>query len=297
MSKVGTPFSDDTFLRDRRTKVIWYDINGRVWHLSGYMQGFEGATLGIEPSKMYMADADLLYTEGARQDGASYNGNVISRREIDWEIQIAGRTIREYHLINTKWWEGWSMDKTGVLAFFTRENGWRWASARLVGNVEPKWNKDPALIKACDYDMTISVDSSLFDGRQEFGYWKNVSGSGNGRLTISNPGDQKVSVTYTMPGPGTYSIQDGPGGTMIPLTPIKAGQTLKVWSHNEKLICRVYDPGTGIDGRTAWTGYGSKRFRAMLEPRTVNEIKVSVTGGTVNSQVYATLTPRYFKPF
>lgn len=297
MSMWDDKFSVDMFLRDRRTKVIYFDINGHVWHLSGYGQGWEGATLGIEPSKMYMADTELLFTEGARQDGAAYNGKVIQRREIDWEIQIAGRTINEYHQINHKWWRGWSNDTPGVIAFHTRTFGWTWAKARLVGNIEPKWGKDPSLIRACDYDMTISVDNSLFVGRQEFGHWDNRSSSGNGKIVISNPGDVVVFPTYTMPGPGAYSIQDGPGGTMIPLPTVNSGQTMKIFTHNENLICRVYDATTGIDGRTAWKGFGTKRFQNGLQPGTINEIKVSVTGGTPTSQVMATLTPRYLKPF
>lgn len=291
-------FNPEAFFSDRRTKIIWKDANGHVWHLSGYGQGREGAELSPEPSGMYQLDMEMLWTESARQDGASYEGHVIQRREIDWGISIAGSNIRDYHLINNKWWDGWDPDNPGVLMFFTPETGWRWAEARYVGNVEPKWGKDPALIKACDYDMTLSIDGSVYTSAKEFGHWRNTAGgaSGSGHLIIQNPGHQTVFPTYTMPGPGTYSISDGEGGEMIPLPKVKAGQTLKVYTHNKNLVCRIYDPTTGLDGRTAWTGFGTKRFRTGLG-KGIHKIKVSVTGGNVNSQVFAELKPRYFRPF
>ncbi|ANA86545.1 minor tail protein [Gordonia phage Lozinak] len=290
-------FNEELFLRDRRTKVIYFDINGHVWHLSGFGQGREGATLGVEPDNLYMIDTELLWTEGARQDGSSYEGTVISRREIDFEVQIKSSTVRGFHAINDKWWRGWSARTPGTLAFYTREMGWRWTRVRLAGNVEPKWGKDPALIRACDYDMTIAADDAMFRSAMEFGYWRNVGGTGQGSILLKNTADHIAFPEYVMPGPGTYSIQDGPDGDMIPLTPIRAGQTLKLKTHREKLSLRLYDSTTGIDGRTAWRGWGTKRFENHLEPHSINRIKVSVTGGTPNSQVMAQVFPRHYRPF
>ncbi|AXH70416.1 minor tail protein [Gordonia phage Daredevil] len=285
------------FLRDDRTKVIYFGIDGSVWHLSGYGQGREGATLGVEPGMLYMPDMELLYLEGARQDGAKYQDTVLPRREIDFEVQIAGKTNREFMARNDAWWRAWSTRTPGTLAMFTSSTGWRWIKVRLAGNIDTKWGKDPSLIKACDYDMTASADDPLWRTFKDKSHWKNTAATGSGVLQFRNWADHEAYPEYVMPGPGTYSIQDGPDGEMIPLPYIKYGQTLRLDTHPLRLILRMYDSTTGVDGRSFWRGMGTRRFRGSIAPWSDSVIKVAVEGGDVEAQVYGIITPRHLRPF
>ncbi|AOE43719.1 minor tail protein [Gordonia phage Bantam] len=286
------------FLKDQRTKVIYYGIDGSVWHLSGYGQGAEGATLGVEPDKFYMADMENLYVEGARQDGASYQGTNLPRREIDVEIQIAGKTVREFMSRNDRWWRAWSTRKAGVLAVFTPATGWRWIKVRLGGNVDTKWGKDPSLIKASDYDMTMAADDPLWRSFKHKAHWKNNGGTGSGIIQLRNWADHDAYPEYVMPGPGIYSIQDGPGGEMIKLPYIGFGQTLRLDTHPLRLILRMYDNTTGPDGRSFWRQMdNARRFRGSFEPWSEGDIRVAVDGGTTESQVFGILSPRFLRPF
>ena len=288
---------NNMFFTDDRTKVIYFGVDGSVWHISGYGQGGEGAVLGVEPGGLYFPELDQIWLESARQLGGTYQGDTFPRREIDFEIQISGKTNREFMLRNRRWWEAWSTRVPGVLAMFTKTHGWRWIRVRLSGNVEPKWGKDPSLIKACDYDMTVTADDPLWRSFREKSHWINKGLSGNGVVQLENMGSMDAFPEYTMPGPGQYSIQDGPDGRMITLPPVKAGQTMRLDTHPLKLSLRVYDNQTGPDGRTAWKGLKTQRFRGSIPPGGRSRIRVSVTGGNANSQVFATLSPGHYSPF
>lgn len=285
------------FLHDQRTKVIYFGPEGQVMHLSGFGAGKEGYRLGVEPSELYFVDMELLWLEGARQDGASYQDTVLAKREVDFEVQIAGDTARQFSARNNHWWESWSTSAPGTLAIFSRYTGWRWIKVRLAGDIQAKWGKDPILIRACDFDMTVAADDPLYRSFREKALWKNTNGTGKGVLQIPNPGDHSGYPEYTMPGPGTYSIQDGPDGEMLELPPVPAGRTMYVNTHPQKLTIRTYDSVTGLDERLAWKGMKTKRFRKYLKPRSMNKISVKVEGGNANSQVFCSLVPRFYRPF
>ncbi|QDF15391.1 minor tail protein [Gordonia phage Mollymur] len=286
------------YLRDERTKVIYYGIDGSVWHLSGFGMGREGARLGVEPDRFYMPDMELLWLEGARQDGAKYQDTVLSKREIDIEVQITGKTPAEFRERNDRWWRAWSTRIPGTLAVWTATAGWRWIRVRLAGNVDTKWGKDPALIKACDYDMTMAADDPLWRSFKSKAHWQNTAGTGSGILQFKNWADHVAHPEYVMPGPGIYSIQDGPNGDLIELPRIEYGQTLRLDTHPLRLILRMYDHTTGMDGRSFWRKMKqARRFRNPIEGWSTADIRVGVAGGGTESQIYGVLTPRHLRPF
>lgn len=283
-------------LTNKNTKLVYFGTQGGVFHLAGYGMKSEGVTLGTDPKQLFMPPMENLFTEGARMDGAWYQDTVVSKREMDVEFQVEGKTILQFGKRNDWFWSNWSTRKDGTFAACGQNTGWRWMKTRLGGPAEAKWGKDPALIRACDYDVTIVAPHPLWRSFDDRPFWKD-DGSHTGTLRLSNPGDLEAYPTFTMPGPGKYWIQDGENGEIINLPAIGWGDTMKVDTNPLRPFIRVYNSSTGFDGKLNWSKMKGKRLRAPVLPGTAARIRVGVSQGSYNSQIMATTTPEYLRPW
>ena len=293
----------DPFLTDDRTRMVYigpvdpYTGKRNRFHLAGSQMGREGVLLGTDPTGLEFPPIELLWSEGAREMGSTYLDTVNTRREVDIQAQISGRSIRDFRQKNDVWWKSWSTRKEGHLCVYTRFNGWRWLAVRLGGAPEPLFNKDPALIRAGDYDMTIVAGDPLWNTFREKFLWKNTSLAGAGYIKIRNASPHEIRPKFYMPGPGIYSIQDGVDGPMIEMPLLEAGETLSIDTHGQRPTVRISSLTKPNDTLTGMKLLKGKRFRNPIQPWNTSTIKVAVDGGNAQSQVYSIAGPRFDRPW
>ncbi|TQM29863.1 phage tail protein [Nocardia bhagyanarayanae] len=287
------------------TKVVVWDINGRVWHLAGVNSGREGVRLTKQAGFMF-APVQLLVSEGARQDGATFLRSVRSKKEWDFLVLISGTAksaamdpVRDFHAVHDAWFRGWSTDKPVTVGYFTRHQGWRFQQAQLDAAPEFVGDVDPARSALAAYKMSAVALDPLERHFEETSVWTNASGFGEGTVRARNAADQPAWPRYTMNGPGRWSILDPVGGDLLRLvqTPVlKVDETLRIDTHPRHRTARVYTTGTS-QFRNVWPRLAGRRWMASLPPWSSSDITVKVEGGNTSSSLIVAVTPRSSRPF
>ncbi|MFF2553446.1 phage tail protein [Nocardia sp. NPDC058058] len=292
-------------LETHGTKVVVWDVNGRVWHLSGVNSGREGVRLSQQNGFMF-APVQLLITEGARQDGATFERSVRAKKEWDFLVVITGASkdpgvdpVRDFHAVHDAWFRGWSSDKPVTVGYFTRHQGWRFQQAQLDAAPEPVASIDPAVNALAAYKMSAMAMDPLEHHLEENSVWTNTSGAGESTLRVRNAADQPAWPRYTMNGPGRWSILDPGDGDLLRMvqTPVLLdGETLRIDTHPRHRTARVYS-GDSPQGRNVWAQLAGRRWLTPMDPWSATDIRVKVEGGTLASSIIATATPRSSRPF
>ncbi|MGV9666930.1 phage tail protein [Nocardia niigatensis] len=289
------------------TKVVYWGISGRAWHLSGVGAGREGVTWGDSPKGHMFAPVQLLVSEGARQDGATFLRSVRSKKELDFTIDIGGdaiplqfTSVRHFHAVHDAWFRDWSTDTPGRLGYFTRHQGWRFQSVRLDAAPEPITGIDPARNFHEAYTMGVVALDPLVQQIGEWDLWVNADGVNEGRVRARNAADQPGWPRYTMLGPGRYSIQDptdGDGLRIVETPVIGVGEELRIDTHPRHRTARVYSDALP-NGRNVWAQLAGRRWLASLPPWSSTELVVRCSdGATTAASVRVDVTPRSSRPW
>lgn len=285
-------------LSNHATKTVVWDIHGRVWHLAGCGAGREGVTLTRQTGYMF-APVNLLVSEGARQDGATFLRSVRSKKERDFFVFINGNgSVRSFHAIHDAWHRGWSTDIPCKMATFTRHQGWRYQLVQLDSAPEVSGDIDMAHNAAVEYQMSVTAMDPLERHLGEVDIWTNSDGANQGVVVARNAADQPAWPRYTMPGPGRYAIEDPLGDDLRVIeTPLLVdGEELRINTHPRNRTARVYSEAVP-EGRNVWGQMGGRRWFASLPPWSSTEIIVRVTGGDLESAVRVDVAPRSSRPF
>lgn len=292
-------------LETHGTKVVVWDVNGRVWHLSGTNSGREGVRLSQQTGFMF-APVQLLISEGARQDGATFERSVRSKKEWDFLVVITGASkdpgvdpIRDFHAVHDAWFRGWNTDKPVTVGYFTRHQGWRFQQAQLDAAPEAVGNVDPALNAVAAYKMSAMAMDPLEHHLEENSVWANTSGAGQGIVRVRNAADQPAWPRYTMNGPGRWSILDPSDGDlprMVQTPTLLANETLRIDTHPRHRTARVYSDDNR-QGRNVWAQLAGRRWLSSMDPWSATDITVKVEGGSLGSSIIAAATPRSSRPF
>lgn len=287
------------------TKVVVWDVNGRVWHLSGANAGREGVRLSKQAGFMF-APVQLLVSEGARQDGATFQRSVRSKKEWDFLVVISATAhrpvsdpVRDFLAVHDAWFRGWSTDKPVTVGYFTRHQGWRFQQAQLDAAPEPMGDIDPARNAFAVYKMSATAMDPLEHHFEETSVFTDVAGIGEGVVRARNAADQPAWPRYTMNGPGRWAIQDPVGGEQPRLvqTPVLSeGETLRIDTHPRHRTATVYS-AENPRGRNVWAQLAGRHWLAALPPWSSTDITVTVDGGTTASSLIVSVTPRSSRPF
>lgn len=288
-----------------QTKIVVWDNNGRVWHLSGANAGREGVRLSNQTGFMF-APVQLLISEGARQDGATFHRSVRAKKEWDFLVLISPTTrgyatnpVRDFYAVHDAWFRGWSTDKPVTVGYFTRHQGWRFQQAQLDAAPEPVGEVDPARNAVAGYKMSATAMDPLERTFDETSIWTNTSGLGEGTVRARNAADQTAWPRYTMNGPGRWGILDPTGGDIprVVQTPrLTADQTLRIDTHPRHRTARLYTSGNSKP-TNVWAQLAGRRWMASLPAWSSTDILVQVDGGTLQSSLVVSVTPRSSRPF
>ncbi|WP_433598184.1 phage tail protein [Nocardia sp. CA-135953] len=292
-------------LETHGTKVVVWDVNGRVWHLSGVNSGREGVRLSQQNGFMF-APVQLLISEGARQDGATFVRSVRSKKEWDFLAVISASAkdsgadpVRDFHAVHDAWFRGWSTDKPVTVGYYTRHQGWRFEQAQLDAAPEPVGDVDPARNAMAVYKMSATAMDPLERHFDENSVWTNSAGIGQGSVRLRNAADQPAWPRYTMNGPGRWQILDPVPGDlprMVQTPLLTATQTLRIDTHPRHRTATVYD-SSGAKPVNVWAQLSGRRWMQSMDPWSSTEITVQVEGGTTASSIIASVTPRSSRPF
>lgn len=290
------------------TKILWVDIDGRPWHLAGPGVGAEGVILVSDPKGLMFPPHELLFDEGARQDGATFRRAVVSKRMLDFNVSIGNRVglqmrdMRHWQQVHDLWWRGWSRKKPGHLCFWTKGKGWRKVALHLGDAPEPLSGLDPAKNLHEAYTTSAVAPDPFYAGLEREVSWINSAGTNEGIVRQRNDASEPAWPRYTLKGPGRYSIQDfDPAADpeadlrMMVLPPILEGETLRIDLHPRNRGAAVYNAG-GNYLRNVWAQMAGRRFLHAIEPWGTTEIAVTVEDGDLTSEVVATLTPLNARP-
>ncbi|WP_327100068.1 phage tail protein [Nocardia vinacea] len=286
-------------LQIETTKIVVWDIHGRVWHLHGVGAGKEGVRLTRQSGYMF-APVQLLVSEGARQDGATFLRSVRSKKEWDFVVLLRADSVRGFHAVHDAWHRGWSTDIPCKVGYFTRHQGWRYQLVQLDNAPEPLGDIDPTRNRAIEYQMSAAAMDPLARHLIETEVWVNADGLGEGIVRGRNAADQPAWARYTMNGPGRYAIQDPNFGDTLRIveTPLLAGgEELRIDTHPRHRTARVYSDANP-DGDNVWGKLAGRHWFQPLPAWSSTEIIVRVTeGATLESTVRIDVTSRSSRPF
>lgn len=289
-------------------KIVWIDIFGRPWHLAGPGVGAEGVILGADPKGHYFPPHELLFDEGARQDGATYRRDVVGKREMDLVVSIGNQVglpitdLRHWQMVHDLWWRGWSRKEPGHLCMWSPGRGWRKTACYLGDAPEPLSGLNPALSLHERYLMSAIGPDPYWSGLEREVSWVNATGSNQGVLKMRNDASETAWPRYTLKGPGRYAIQDfDPDADpeadlrMLSLPMINTGETLRIDTHPRNRTARVYN-SSGSYLRNVWAQMAGRRILHGIPAWGTTEIAVTVASGDLTSEVVGTLTPRSARP-
>lgn len=295
-------------LTDARTKAVWVDINSRPWHLAGRGAGAEGVIWGMDPKGLIFPPHELLFDEGARQDGGTFRRSVVSKRMLDFKVSIGNlvglqiRDMRHWQMVHDLWWRGWSRNTPGHMCLWSKGKGWRKTPLYLGDAPEPLSGIDPSVNRNESYLMSAVGFDPFWASLEREVSWVNFSGANQGVLKMRNDASEPGWSRYTCKGPGRYSIQDfdpaaDPDGDlrMLVLPMLEEGETLQIDLHPRNRTARVYN-ASGVYLRNVWAQMAGRRILNPIPAWGSTEINVSVEDGDLTSEVVGSLVPKNARP-
>lgn len=296
-----------SLLDSEQTKIVYIGppkadgSPGRTWNLAGPNFGNEGVFLETGMQGHMFGPLDLLTSEGAKQDGATFLRSIRGKREFDLPITIEGNTFREFFERHDAFFRSLDSDVPGHFAFFTRYNGWHFSRVQLDSDPQPLSGVDPAAEYSESYVVGVTAMDPAYFSFDEEVEWKNDDGSGEGVLRGRNAAHLPAWPRYTMIGPGRYWIEDpleSEDELRILQTPeLLAGEELRIDTHPRRPTARLYSKATGFNGRNVWGQLGGRRWLRSIPPWSSKEVVVRVEGGSTDSAVYMQITPRGTRPY
>ncbi|WP_029925504.1 hypothetical protein [Nocardia otitidiscaviarum] len=286
-------------------KIVWIDVNGLPWHLHGQGAGAEGVSIVGSPQGMGFPPHELLFDEGARQDGATFRRSVVSKREADFNVAIGSisgapvfRSMRDWQQTHDLWWRGWSRRTPGHWCVWTKGKGWR-KTPLYLGQAPVSVLQVAPSVNLLDVYTTSAVGPDPFWASLEREVsWINSTGANEGVLKMRNDASEPAWPRYTLKGPGRWFIEDKDPDAdpeadlrMMTLPPIDAGDTVRIDTHPRNRTARLYNAG-GEYLRNIWGQMAGRRWLHAVQPWQTTEITVRIEGGDLTSEVVGTLTPR-----
>lgn len=217
------------YLAGLQTQVVYIDPNNNVFHLNGPLAGWEGARFGETIQGEQHIPFQQVLIEGAFQQGATIQRTNITRRLINFRIQIAGNNNYLYRMAEQRWWAGQIENTPGWLGVFTRLSGWRWIQVYPYSTVDTAQRLDPVAYgnNFAEWDITWIAPWPYYAKPTVYRTWSaktagppNGDGYYSGNIVLANRADVETYVYYVVSGAGLCQVQDNNSNTMVALPQI-----------------------------------------------------------------------------
>lgn len=188
--------------------IEYIGVDGSVWTLSGPGMGAQGVELGRKPRGLYAASGKSIWTSGAFQEGATYEGVRWEPRDMVFKFNIFGRDGYEFEEIYARWAAAWSFDRQGTLVYISPISGRREMKVQLLEaeDFEPEF--DPRLNAHGELVMTIRAARPWWTTEPELDMWRFDGTDFNGELVVSNPTDRPCYLRWVLKSPAQFILPD-----------------------------------------------------------------------------------------
>jgi hypothetical protein len=205
----------------------WYDSpSGNIrFHLMGGQSPFPGVQTGIvcKSLKSYDPLFQMQDSQGAHQDGVTFNDAVYEATEFDFDLKTSAPHLDEARAVFADWMDSWDPKKVGKLTRYTERDGHWWCYVRKF---KPMPNDLVIRQRGQALTWTARNDLTFMQSTPSVCTFQPGGTGGSGFLTLTNRGDQPAWASHLVYGPfSKIAIGDGPGSTtMITFGPLEAGQ-------------------------------------------------------------------------
>lgn len=224
-------------LLDGEIPQISYTSNdrSRVFYVQGgcspIAPGIEGQDgLVLQSQSAPTAPFKHVDSQGAREDGVTWNDTVYAAMEWDMTLSAHSYTAGGLGRVVSDWIACWSYPQgPGRWEYYTPELGLWWANTRL----NQKWNdhlkSEPRLRKQRIFTHSSRIDHAFWYGVDSVCTFAPGGSGGTGHLLLSNMGQLPGWPSIIFTGPGSIEVGNGPGSTsMIKFGPLLTGQRVLI---------------------------------------------------------------------
>ncbi|MFC9761643.1 phage tail protein [Rhodococcus jostii] len=187
-------------------------VNGNWFTLSGPGMGEQGAYLGTEVDGFYDAPVKTIHNSHAFQTGSTYGGKRTLQRDLVFGIWITDDNGKSWEANDSEWRKAWSYDHEGKL-WITTDTSRRFLKVRLGEHPQVQMEHDPRLIGSQKVVMTAVANDPWWYEPDAVDEWiapTDTSGGGTvtGSVTVSNPTDVPIWLTWVIQAPGKPTLPD-----------------------------------------------------------------------------------------
>ena len=216
--------------------ITYTGHDGTRHPISGPFAPILGAEPGVQMVQIYGLEAPIkhLDTQGAREDGTTWNDSVRDAAEIDIQATFSAATPAEFRRVKRRWFDAWDPKKLGRLSWFTPEVGEWWCYVRKFKEITDQEKFSPATQCSATYQWSARNDAAFWQSVDSTSDTGTPGASGSppptawsGFLPLANRGTEDAWPRYLVTGPGSFSFGDI-GGKTITFGPLLPGQRVLI---------------------------------------------------------------------
>jgi hypothetical protein len=189
-------------------------VNGDWFTLSGEGMGEQGTHLGTDVDNIYDTPIKTLYTEHAFQEGATYNGKRVLRRDLVMGLWVTDDNGESWQENDSRLRKALSYENEFKLWITDPDRGSRrHLKMRLSEQPQVKMDNDPRLLGRQQVVLTCTAgDPWWYD--EDYTYtWASTEDTTDGHfqmgtVTVQNPTDHEVYPQWLLRAPGQPRLPD-----------------------------------------------------------------------------------------
>lgn len=268
--------------------------NGDRATIHGPGAGTEGIVLDINPKGLWETPTTTIWTEGARQEGGTYNGFRHNMQDVILPVHISATEDMSWQQVKSRWSGMWEFDRETQLVA-TSSSGIRRLGLRKVETptfepiVDPGFNAYGLMI------MTTRAGWPFYIEKDEVDVFQSKTGALNGHVTLSNPTNRPMYLKWVIDAPqgGQVTLPDFSWitdpehedyewrGRVIDVPTLSAG---------EKLVIRTYPDEQTYESNLNplfWARANSVEFDFPVPKHTLPvDVPISCTAPNMTVAVY-----------
>lgn len=250
------------YLRAPGMSNKWIGSNDEVWHISGLLEGAEGAFISGPIKGLVHRPFQSIWHKPA-YGAPRFERTVDERKEISTRIAICSDSEYGWQNAETKWWNGMTGDAPGFWCTSTRMYGELWLPMYLAEAVQTELTEDPGyrnyiqewdILLACDGDprwrspdlqppdWVNKVGSATTTVKRDDGLLAPDITVSVGKFRVANRGTSATWPVFTLTAPkrgkqpARWWISDGPTSRMIRVPPLTKGNHVTIDTNPENRI-------------------------------------------------------------